>query len=411
LAFGVAACGDDDKKSEPAAGGSAGGSANLKATIYSSLPLQGASRPQTTAMVNGIKLALKEQNNKAGNTTITYESLDDSTAQAGKFTVEQESANARKAVQDDTAVAYIGAFNSGASEASIPLLNEGGIAQISPANTYVGLTKNEPGTPKDQPSKYYPTGKRTYTRIIPRDSVQAAADVKLMQDDGCKNVFITNDKDTYGQGIATNVETAAKKAGLEVLGNSGIDTKAPNFRSLAQKIKAAGTECFFFGGITAAGAIPLYKDVGSALPNAKLYGPDGVCESGFTDPKKGGVPTSVNKRFKCTVGTPPKDKFPPEGIAFFANFEKEYGDKNPDPYAIYGYEAMKLALDAVERAGDKGNDRAAVLEALFATKDRQSVLGTYSIDADGDTTLTDISAFTVENGEPSNPKIVKAAAA
>ncbi len=132
LAMGVGACGDDD---DEGSGDSGGGGEAKSVTIYSSLPLQGASRPQTTAMVNGIKLALEQAGNKAGDVTVKYESLDDSTAQAGSWTPEATTANARKAAQDDSTAVYIGEFNSGASAVSIPILNEGGVPQISPANT------------------------------------------------------------------------------------------------------------------------------------------------------------------------------------------------------------------------------------------------------------------------------------
>src|SRR5215207_8640555 len=77
--FGVAACGDDD---DSGGGGGGGGEAASSVTVYSSLPLQGASRPQTTAMVDGIKLALEQTVGKDGDTTVNYKSLDDSTAQA-----------------------------------------------------------------------------------------------------------------------------------------------------------------------------------------------------------------------------------------------------------------------------------------------------------------------------------------
>ena len=133
LALGVAACGDDG---DDAGGGGTTETTEAKTvTVYSSLPLQGASRDPVAAVVNGAKLALEQAGNKAGNITVKYQSLDDSTAQAGGWTAEATSANARKAAQDDTTAVYIGEFNSGASAVSIPILNEGGVPQISPANT------------------------------------------------------------------------------------------------------------------------------------------------------------------------------------------------------------------------------------------------------------------------------------
>jgi branched-chain amino acid transport system substrate-binding protein len=408
LALGVTACGGDDEgggESTPAGGGAEQGK-NL--TIYSSLPLQGASRVQTEAMVNGIKLALEQAGNKAGPHTIKYESLDDSTAQAGSWTPEAESANALKAAQDEETALYIGAFNSGASFVSIPILSEAGVPQISPANTYVGLTTDAPGSEPGEPDKFYPTGDRTYTRIVPIDTIQAAALVTLMKQEGCTKVALTNDKEVYGAGLARNIELSAEQQQLELTGNDAIDKNAANYRSLAQKAKAAGADCFAYAGITANNAVQLFKDFAAALPDAKLYGPDGVAESGFVSEKDGGIPADLNPRVKVTVATLAPEEYPPEGQEFFSQFTEKYGVDNPDPYAIYGYEAMKLALDAIERSGT--GEKADIKKALFETKDRQSVLGTYSIDENGDTTLTDYGVYAVENGELKFDQTIKAAA-
>src|SRR3954451_15221200 len=142
LGVGLAACGSSDDNNSTSTSGGGGGAGTVD--LYSSLPLQGASKDQTAAMVNGIRLAMSEAGNKAGSTNIKYTSLDDSTAQAGNWDPGQTAQNARKAAQDSKAVGYIGEFNSGASAISIPILNQAGIPQVSPANTYVGLTTNEP---------------------------------------------------------------------------------------------------------------------------------------------------------------------------------------------------------------------------------------------------------------------------
>src|ERR671915_2014626 len=383
LVLALPACGDDD---DDGGGGSVEGDT---LQVYSSLPLQGAQRPQTTDLVRGAELALKQHNGKAGDFTIEYASLDDSTAQAGAWTPEQTSANARRVAQEDNSIAYIGEFNSGASAISIPILNEVPIAQVSPANTAVGLTSDDPGADEGEPEKYYPTGQRHYLRIVPKDTIQGAALATLMSEDGCGNAYILNDKEVYGAGLARNIESAAQEVGLEVLANEGIDPKAPNFRSQAATMKSEGAECFVFSGITANGAVQLYKDVAAALPDAQLYGPDGVAESGFSDPAEGGIPADVASRVKVTVATLSPDEYPPEGQKFFEDFEAEYGEPNPDPYAVYGYEAMRLFLDTCEQLGPDCTDKQAMIDALFQTKGRESVLGTYDIDENGDTTLTD----------------------
>jgi branched-chain amino acid transport system substrate-binding protein len=401
LALAVGACGDDDDTT-----GTSGENGARTLKVYSSLPLQGAQRPQTTDMVKGIELALEQAGNKAGNFTIEYESLDDSTAQAGAWTPEATTSNARKAAQDDATALYIGEFNSGASAISIPVLNEAGVPQISPANTAVGLTSDEPGADAGEPDKYYPSGQRTYLRIVPKDTIQGAAIATVMKEDGCTKVWMTNDREVYGAGLAKNIESSADAQGLEVLANEAIDKNAPNYRSLAAKAGDAGADCFVYSGITANNAVQLYKDFAAALPDAKLYGPDGVAEAGFADPKEGGIPANVASKVTLTVATLSPDEYPEDGQAFFDAFREKYNEPNPNPYAIYGYEAMRLALDAIERS--ESGEKEDVLAALFDTRDRESVLGTYSIDENGDTTLSDYGVYKIKDGELVFDRSIKA---
>jgi branched-chain amino acid transport system substrate-binding protein len=394
----VAACG-----SSSSGGSSGGGGKNV--TIYSSLPLQGATRPQSVDVNKGESLALSQAGGKGGSCKVTFKKLDDATAQAGQWDPGATSANARKAAQDKSAVAYLGEFNSGASAISIPITNDAGLQQISPANTALELTKNPGPQGKGAPGKYYPTGKRTYARVVPADHIQGAALADWMKELGVKKLFITNDKQVYGSGVAGTTSDAAKLDGIQVLGNEGIDPKAPNYRSLAQKIKSSGADAFFFGGIVDNNAVQLYKDVGAALPNAKLFGDDGVAISTFTKP----LPKALQPHTYITVATiDPKD-YPPEGQKFFKDYASKYNGEKPEPYAIYGYEAMALALDAMKRAGDKCSDKAAVSAEIYKTKNRKSVLGTYSIDKDGDTTLNDFGRYLVKNGALKFDKTVKVA--
>src|SRR4051812_27025691 len=252
LALGVTACGSSDDNSGGSSGSSgSSGRSSKSGKEYSSVALPGASRASTAALANVAKLALEQAGGKAGKIAVKYVPLDDSTAQAGNWTPEATSANARKAAQDKSTAAYIGEFNSGASAVSIPILNEAGVPQISPANTAVGLTTNKPGATPGEPDKYYPTGTRTYARIVPIDTIQGAALVKLMKQDGCTKVAMVNDKEVYGQGLAKNVEIAAKDSGgVSVVMDEGIDKNAPNYRSLAQKAKGMGADCFVFAGVT-----------------------------------------------------------------------------------------------------------------------------------------------------------------
>lgn len=388
VSLGLIACGGSDDDS----GG--GGSAGDSVTVYSSFPLQGASRPTGMAFQNGIELAFKQAGNKAGDVDVKFVPLDDATVQAGQWTPEAESANAKKAAQDDSAVAYLGTFNSGAAAISIPILNEAGMAMLSPGNTAVGLTSDAPGadTEAGEPEVYYPSGSRNYARIVPKDTVQGAALAKLMDQDGCKAVGVMHDNEVFGEGLATNVEIAGKEFDYEIVSAGAVDTKAANYRAAAESLGEKGVDCFVYGGITASNAVQLYKDVAAAIPGVKLYGPDGVADSDFSE----GLPANVAADTKVTVATLSEDEYGPEGAKFYKQYKQEYG--KAEPYAIYGYEVGQLILDVIARAEDP-TDRQSVMDAMFETKDRDSILGTYSIDENGDTTLTDYGVYSIDGGE------------
>ena len=393
----ISACGSSSSSSS---GGGSCVSGNTL-TIYSSLPFDPTDKPQSQDVVDGEKLALQKAGNKVGKYNIKYVSLDDATPAEGKWEAGQVSSNARTAAQNQNTILYLGEFNSGATAVSLPILNRSGILQISPSNTAVGLTKKS--ADPAEPAKYYPTGKRTYGRVVPADNIQSAAQVSYMKSLGVKKLYVLDDKEVYGKGVGDGVAADAKKAGIQVLGDEGIDPKAANYRSLAQKMKSAGADAFFFGGITANNAVQLWGDIFAANPNIKGFGPDGVAETSFSSK----IPAATMPDTYITNPTLPEQLYPPAAKTFFADFKSTYGH-DPEPYAIYGYEAMNAALQAIKNAGDKGNCRADVIKGFFAIKNKQSVLGTYSIDADGDTTITDYGGNTIKNGKLTFDKVIKA---
>ena len=403
LALGVAACGDDEEEPEGGGASTEESSGGKELTVYSSLPLQGASRPQSEDVINGIKLALKQKGGKCGDYPIKYTSLDDATAAAGQWEAGATSDNARKAAQDENAVAYIGEFNSGASAISIPITNDGNLLQVSPSNTAFGLTKGGTGAEPGEPDKYYPSGTRNYGRVVPIDNIQGAALAQYMKDEGVTNVYILDDAEVYGKGVAKNTQTAAEELGIKIAGNDSWDGGAANYRALADKIKATGADAVFTGGIIDNNAPQLYKDLNSAMPDAKLFGPDGVATVDFTKE----IPEEVQAQTYLTAPTLSPDELPPAGQQFYKDYEAEYGEPQDeiDPYAVYGYEAMAVVCDAIAQGGE---DRQAVIDAFFATKGRESPLGTYDIDPDGDTTLSDYGGYKAEGGKLVFNQVIKA---
>jgi branched-chain amino acid transport system substrate-binding protein len=366
-------------------------------TVYSSLPLSGQTHRQAQAIVRGARLALDEAGGAAGGQPVRYVSLDDATKKAGELTPERTASDARRAVEDPSALAYIGEFNSGATAVSLPIVNEGGLPQISPANTAIGLTRGGPGTAPGEPDKYYPTGRRQYFRLTPNDRVQGAALAAAMRHRGCRRVAVLTDGDLYGTGIGASTQRTASRLGLRVVFTAKIRQRRKSYARLAARVRRAGAGCVAFSGITPNGAVALFRSLSRVLPRARLFGPEGIGDSRFTDPRRGGVPARVGHRVLITVTVLSPSAYPPAGQDFFRRYAARYADPRPDPYAVYGYEAMRLVLDAVTAVGP---NRQAVIRRLRTMPTRAGALGTYRFDRFGDTTLRTVGLYRIRAGAP-----------
>ena len=358
--------------------------------IASDLPLTGSARAQTESMVEGIEMRLAENNHKANGVKITYKSLDDSTAQAGKWDEAKCADNMNSLAQDPKVVVVIGPMNSGCAQIQVKTANMAGLAMISPAATAVGLTK-QGGSP-GEPDKYYPSGVRNFLRVVPADDLQAAAAATWAKELGIKRAFVINDKETYGKGLADQFEGAAENLGIHIVENEGIDPMASNYRSLIPKIVAGKAELVYFGGITQNNAGQLLKDIRAASKNIQFMGPDGIFEDAFIDAAGDAAPGA-----HATLGGTPPEKLTGKGKLFVQNYTKQHGP--PQAYTAYAYDAAGLAVEAIERcAKGDGVNRPCVLEQMFATKDYEGALGTFSITETGDTTLTTLTGLTVKSG-------------
>ena len=247
--------------------------------IASDFPLQGASRFQQTQIVEAIRFVLDQRKWKAGDLKVAFQSCDDATAQAGKWDSGKCSQNANNYAGNKSLVAVIGTFNSGCAAIEIPVLNQapgGGLLELSPANTYGCLTEPCAG---NEPEKYYPTGKRTYARIAPSDPNQGAVQAQLQQELGVKRVYVLNDKEAYGLGVAKNFAGAAKALGIKVVGFAAYEPSSSNFEALFTKIKRTNPDAVFVGGLVDENSGQLINDKVAVLgPNngdVKLFMPDG----------------------------------------------------------------------------------------------------------------------------------------
>jgi len=391
LAVLILGCGACDPKESPKGPPGAGGDPGV-IKIVSSLPRTGSFKGQSDTMVNAIQMAIEEVEGKVGAFTITYEDLDDATAAEGKWTAERESANADQAIRDPDVMVYLGTYNSGAAKVSIPKLNKADLLMISPGNTWPGLTKPGKGDP-GEPEKYRPTGKVNYVRVVPADDIQGVVGAGWARKMGMKRVFIIDDREVYGKGIADLFRARAQEIGLTVLGQEGIDPKAQEFRSLMTKIKADEPDLVYFGGLTQTKAGQIAKDLVAVGLKSKLMVPDGCFETAFI--QAAGAENLNDRCFITFAGLPP-EQLTGAGRAFVEGYRKKFGGM-PEAYAVYGYEAAKVALQAIRRAGKK--DRDAIRAAALSIRDFDGALGRWSFDRNGDTTLRTMSGNTVREGK------------
>jgi branched-chain amino acid transport system substrate-binding protein len=368
-------------------------------TIYASLPYTGPSGASGEAALDGARMALAAVGGRLGRYRVSLRALNDATKARGGWDPGQTSANARQAIIDPTTIAYLGDLNSGATAVSIPVLSRAGVPQVSPASTAVGLTQGGDEAAPGEPQKYYPTGLRTFVRVIPNDTVQAAVQARLQRDAGCRKTYVVDDGEVDGNDAAMAFQVAAKAAHLPIAATDEYDPKASSYAPLVHTVAQSGADCILISALPQNNAVALTDQLGRALPNAQLFATAGLAERAFYDPAAGGVTPAIGARIVMTVATLSDSDYPPSGRRFLAAYARRYGAWQPD--AIFGYAAMSLLLDAVSRATDHGSDpavRSGVTRALFATRDRHSVLGTYSIDRHGDTTLRRWGVYRIENG-------------
>ncbi|MDP8911675.1 MAG: branched-chain amino acid ABC transporter substrate-binding protein [Actinomycetota bacterium] len=369
--------------------------------IASDLPMQGSSRTQTVQMVKAIRFVLDQNDWKAGDKNVAYQVCDDSTAQAGKWDSGKCSQNAQAYAGNEQLVGIIGTFNSGCAAIEIPVLNRapgGGVAMVSPANTYVCLTEGGPGCEETEPDKYYPTGKRNYARVVAHDAYQGAAVAEFAQKQGIKNVYILNDKEAYGLGVATNFRNAAESLDIEIAGFSAWDPKQSSYEALMRKIKGTGADAVFLGGLIDENGAQVIKDKVAVLgPNTgrvKLLAPDGFTQQSTID--EAGV-KNARGMFMSIAGVP-TEELKGAGAEFIDAFKEELGGEPVDPYAAYGAQAAQVLLDAIENSN---GTRQGVIEALFDTKVENGILGSFEINENGDPALAKggVVGFTIYRAE------------
>lgn len=367
--------------------------------VYSSLPLQGPQAAASEQLIGGEKLALYEAGGRAGAFKVAYVSLDDAEPKSGSWSVGATSTNAKLAAQDPSTIAYLGEFDSAATALSLPLINGAGILQISPASPYVGLISSLDAG-QDEPERFYPTGKRTFARLQPGDPVEAAAQVQLMRSLGVRSVYVLADEEGSTSGafelpLTELLASDAQRAGIAVPAHESISTSAGGvYTEQIRKIIESGAQAVSVASEGGPGVVALWQQLHIADPRMKLIGSSTMANEAFT--------TQLGAAARATYLTTPllaAGMYPSSAQHVFSAYRRTFG-RQATPEALYGYEAMNLVLDAIRAARARGDDRQQIIERVMHTHERNSAIGRYSIEPNGETTLRRYAADVVAGGRP-----------
>jgi branched-chain amino acid transport system substrate-binding protein len=349
--------------------------------VYSSWPRTGSMEGIGVDAYEAAKLAFADFGNMAGGFALEYVPLDSGiAANNGGWDPGVESANANQAISDADCMVYMGTYNSGAAKISIPIMNEAGMAMISFANTYSGLTKDVPGTEEGEPDVYYPSGKRNYSRVIAADDIQGALGAQwAVEAKSIGSAYVLDDQSLYGHGVAQVFNDTLLELGAEVLGFEGYDPRAPDYQALMTKIADAAPDLVYVGATVENNPSKVLLDMRGLMPADQVIflGPDGLFTQAFID----GAGDASEGGFLTFAGLPTNELEGP-GADFFTRMSEILGHA-PDGYSTYSYDSTVAVIQAIDQVGEK--DRGKILDALMATTNFTSLVGkTWSYTETGD---------------------------
>lgn len=379
-----------------ACGPSAGGApTDIKIAIE--LPLQGSEKAASDPIIKGIRLAVKQAGGKAGGYNITVPDsavFDDALASTGAHDPQTGANNMTKIVSDQTYMAVIGPLNSSVGKAQIPISNASGLTQCSPANTNPDLTKGDP-------AKAIRTKPNNYVRVVTTDDIQGPAAALYIHDTLKKNsVYIIDDTETFGKGVADAFEKSFTGAGGKVLKHDAAPKTTQDYVSIMTAAKALNPESIYFGGVTATGGARILLAAAQVgLGDIPYVGPDGINDgSGSTKDSFLNLAGAKAKSSFSTLAGP--GTF--DGKAKFdADYKAEYG-ADATGYAGQGFACAQIVLDAIGRAGAakptsyaalKEEVRKAITDTAHTYK---TIVGDVTFDANGDTSQLIVSIYSYD---------------
>jgi branched-chain amino acid transport system substrate-binding protein len=347
-------------------------------TIYTSLPMHGASGSAARAVAAGQRLALQDHGARAGGRPIKLVALDASTPDGQTWDPALVERNAERAADDANAIAYLGELDQGGSAISVPVTNAKGILQISPQDGLTSLTREQPGGPRGGPERYYPSDKHTFARLVPVDLMHAATLVDWARERGARNITIVHDDRLSGRAMAAQAVFVAGARKLVVTVREIKTGKQPldpteDARALADQTEPP--DAVIYAGLADRNAAPLLAAIQDALPGVDLYAagvpPDEVLD---------GVAS-----LRLVSATRPASGYGTRGRRLL----ERLGSGTPVA-ALYGYESMRLTLEAIDRAGP---DRAAVVREALRPGPRDGALGRIVVTRTGDVADQRVAAY------------------
>ncbi|MER7197415.1 branched-chain amino acid ABC transporter substrate-binding protein [Streptomyces sp. CB01635] len=376
----LTACGSrDDNK---------GSDSSKKTTVVIGVdaPLTGANSATGLGIQYGVQIAVDDANKKNTVPGVTFKvkALDDKAVPA---TGQQ---NATALVSNKDVLGVVGPLNSGVATSMQQVFATANLVEISPSNTAPELTQGKDWqTSKKRPYK-------SYFRTATTDALQGgfAADYAYNTLKK-KKVYVVDDKQTYGAGLAKLFTAGFKKTGGKVVGTDHVNTGDKDFSTLVTKIKNSGADLLYYGGQYDESQIltKQLKDAGAKIP---LFGGDGM----FSDTYIKTAGKSAEGDLSTSVGVPVTTL--PAAKDFISTYKAK---KYPGDYGTYGgysYDAATAIIKAIGNVVKDGkvpsDARGKIVEEVQKGK-FDGIAGPVAFDEYGDTTNKQLTVYQVTKGE------------
>jgi branched-chain amino acid transport system substrate-binding protein len=360
------------------------------ATVYLSIPRDGVSAPAGAAVEAGARLALADARGRAGDLRIRLRVLSSTDPQGEVWSPALVNSNAEEAAEDPHAIAYLGELGYGGSAVSLPVTNAAGILQVSPTDGLTSLTRTPPGRPRSDPLRLRPEGERNFVRLVPNDLLLVEVMLELARERGTERLAVIFDQEVYGRELAAQIVARARRDGPDPVSTEEYRGKVDEIPDIVEKVATDRPGAVVIAGVAGPGTGRILAAIDAQLPGVPVYATSGILARDPARPIPD-APISV----EALTPILPERELPKEGREIIRRAGRLAGPAAVRPEAVYGYEAMRLILDAVEEGG---RSRKQVAAAALDMRDRRSALGPYRLRGTGDVETERFSLYTLQDG-------------